>query len=71
MDLFVIELAAERFVSNENSLLGESRSIVPPQGVSKEVAVDVGECTPTKIFFKILRYLRSSRFSIPAARYGK
>jgi hypothetical protein len=71
MDLFVIELAAERFVSNENSLLGESRSILPPQGVSEEVAVDVGEHTPTKIFFKILRYLRNSRFSIPAARYGR
>jgi hypothetical protein len=71
MDLFVIELAAERFVSNENSLLGESRSILPPQGGSEEIAVDLGEHTPTKKFLKILRYLRSSRFSIPAARYGK
>jgi hypothetical protein len=52
MDPFVIELAAERFVSNENSLLGESRSILPPQGVSEEVTVDVGEHTPTKKFFK-------------------
>jgi hypothetical protein len=53
MDLFVIEFAAERFVSNENSLLGESRSILPPpQGVSEEVTVDVGEHTPTKIFLK-------------------
>ena len=52
MDLFAIELAAERFVSNENSLLGESRSILPPQGGSEEIAVDVGEHTPTKIFKK-------------------
>ena len=52
MDLFVIELAAERFVSNENSLLGESRSILTPPGVSEEVTVDVGEHTPTKIFLK-------------------
>ena len=71
MDLFVIELAAERFVSNESSLLVESRSILPPPGVAEEVVVDVGEHTPTKFFFKILRYLRSSRFSIPAAQYGK
>ena len=49
MDLFVIELAAERFVSNESSLLVESRSILPPpQGVSEEVVVDVVEHTPTK-----------------------
>ena len=47
---FRFKLAAERFVSNENSLLRESRSILPPQGVSEEVAVDVGEHTPTKIF---------------------
>ena len=52
MDLFVIELAAERFVSNENSLLGESRIIYPPQGLSEEVAVDVGKHTPTKKIFK-------------------
>ena len=42
-----------------------------PQGVSEEVVVDAVEHTLTKNFFKILRYLRSSRFSIPAARYGK
>ena len=29
---FRFRLAAERFVSNENSLLGESRSILPPPG---------------------------------------
>ena len=51
MDLFVIELAAERFVSNESSLLVESRSILPPPpGVA--VVVDVGEHIPTKIFLK-------------------
>ena len=52
MDLFVIELAVERFVLNDSSLLVESRSILPPQGVSEEVVVDVVEHTPTKIFFK-------------------
>ena len=53
MDLFVIELAAERFVSNESSLLVESRSILPPPpGVAEEVVVDVGEHTPTKFFLK-------------------
>ena len=51
MDLFVVELAAERFVSNENSLLVELRSILPSQGGSEEVAVDVGEHNPTKNFF--------------------
>ena len=72
MDLFVIELAVERFVLNDSSLLVESRSILPPpQGVSEEVVVDVVEHTLTKNFKKNLRYLRSSRFSIPAARYGK
>ena len=52
MDLFVIELAAERFVSNESSLLVESRSILPPPGVAEEVVVDVGEHTPTNFFLK-------------------
>jgi hypothetical protein len=37
----------------ENSLLVESRSILPPpQGDSEEVAVDVGEHTTTKNFKK-------------------
>jgi hypothetical protein len=71
MGLFVIELAAARFVLNDSSLLVESRSILPPQGVFEEVVVDVVEHTLTKNFKKILRYLRSSRFSILAARYGK
>ena len=52
MDLFVIELAVERFVLNDSSLLVESRSILPPPGVSEEVTVDVGEHTPTKKFLK-------------------
>lgn len=53
MDLFVIELAVERFVLNDSSLLVESRSILPPpQGVSEEVVVDVVEHTPTKFFLK-------------------
>jgi hypothetical protein len=53
-DLFVIELAAERFVLNESSLLGKSRIILPPppQGVSEEVVVDVVEHTLTKNFLK-------------------
>ena len=53
MDLFVIELAVERFVLNDSSLLVESRSILPPpQGVSEEVVVDVVEHTLTKNFKK-------------------
>ena len=53
MDLFVIELAVERFVLNDSSLLVESRSILPPpQGVSEEVVVDVVEHTTTKKIFK-------------------
>ena len=53
MDHFVIELAVERFVLNDSSLLVESRSILPPpQGVSEKVVVDVVEHTPTKIFKK-------------------
>ena len=70
MDLFAIELSAEKFVLNDR-FLREIKNHLPPQGGAEEAAVDVGEHNPTKNFFKILRYLRISRFSIPAARYGK